>query len=312
MTIESPAVASTPSSASSSGSSAPASSGAASSAGVPTSSTASSDASTGASYDFSSIFSDTESSEPAADVAPAVTATPAGAEPAPVEPVAVAQPAPVAPQVSPPVEQRAAEPAQAPQPAASAQASSLDLNDPQAIAAHLFQNRAAVENVIAQQLFQLSADDVEALQSDAAVAVPKLLARAYVLAQVGFLQQLNRLVPSMLDRHSSTMKAYQANEDKFFSAWPQIDRAKHGDLVYRAATIYRQMNPQASVDDLIDQVGRFVSHQAGLQIAPRGKAPPVAAPAAKPPLGFRPAGSGPSGIASTPQPGSFEYLGGMD
>lgn len=311
MTIEAPAAASTPSSADSGSSSASTSSGASADigAGASTSSAPSSDAS----YDFSSIFSDTESSEPAASAAPAVTATPAGAEPAPVEPVAVAQPPPAAPQVSPPVEQRAAEPAQAPQPAASAQAPSLDLNDPQAIAAHLFQNRAAVENVIAQQLFQLSVDDVEALQSDAAVAVPKLLARAYVLAQVGFLQQLNRLVPSMLDRHSSTTKAYQANEDKFFSAWPQIDRVKHGDLVYRAATIYRQMNPQASVDDLIDQVGRFVSHQAGLQIAPRGKvAAPAVASASKPPLGFRPAGSGPSGIASTPQPDSFEYLGGMD
>lgn len=276
--------------------------------------------------DFNSIFEgpqDAPPSSPAGTAAPAATPpTPAPAAP----PKAVApEPAPPVPPVVPPAQPPAAAPPPAevqpgapasgqPPPAQAAVPASepvLDPYDPGQLGARLSQQEGPAIEHVASTMFKLTQEEVEALEADVVGTVPKLLAKAFVKSQQATLGQLARMMPVMIQRQTEALRQNAQHEAKFFSRWPDIKADQHGEIVRRYASVFRQMHPQATADEMIEQLGPMVMMSA--KIVP-GSVPapgvvavpnPVAQPAVNgrppPPSAFVPAGAGPVN-AGTPAP----------
>lgn len=257
--------------------------------------------------DFESIFSPPlEAPAPAAT--PAVPAAPAATPPA--QPAAPAQAAAPAAVPSPQATQ--------PQPASQPATQQLDPADPMALAHALSQNESAAIDHIASTMFQLSKEEVEALENDTVGTIPKLLAKSFVKAQGMMLQQLGRIVPQMMSRQVEALRRNAGNEQKFFQRWQELKG--HGDLVRRLAATYRSMNPNATLDTMIEELGPIAMMTAKIPLSAGTAqpgvpaAPPTATPAAgngvRPPQPspFVPAVGGPGAAPSTTEVSPWEAM----
>lgn len=226
------------------------------------------------------------------------------------------QPAKVPPASAPPVQQPVAPPVQPVQPPPPAQPqvqqqpqgqpraglAGLDVHDPAQLASALAANEAQMVDVLSTQVFNLSPQEVEALETNVVEAIPRLMARVLVQAQKSMLTQMARIMPAAIQRHNVTTNAAMSAEDQFYRAVPSLDRTKHGQLVYAYGRMFRQMYPTATLQDLIAHVGPMVMASAGIQpgqqtpqrgVATNGRQPP--------PSPFTPAG-GHAGPASRGSP----------
>lgn len=259
-------------------------------------------------FDFSSIFD-----------APLDTGVVDSAIPTdvPAQPPGVPQVPPATAQPQQPTGQPTAVQPGVPTPTDTSAAASrphLDPGDPITLARALVEHEAAAIEHTAQSLFTLSNEEVEALETDVVGTIPKLLAKVAVKVQQQQLAQLSRIVPMMIERHARVTQRHTANEDKFYQAWPGLDRSKHGDVVRKYGAVYRAMNPQATLDKMIADLGPMVMMAAGVQpgqsVQPsrqgNGAVPP------RPlhqPSAFVPAAGGTSGMSGSTQQGVFDFLG---
>ena len=257
-------------------------------------------------FDFSSIFDaplgpSVEDGQPDATVKPPEV---------PQVPPATAQPQPTQGQptaVQPGVPTQTSESAAAIRP-------SLDPGDPMSLARALVEHETAAIEHTAQSLFTLTNEEVEALETDVVGTIPKLLAKVAVKVQQQQLAQLSRIVPMMIERHARVTQRHTQNEDKFYSAWPGLDRVKHGETVRKYGAVYRAMNPQATLDKMIADLGPMVMMAAGVQppLPGQPQKPGNGAAPARPlhqPSAFVPAAGGTSGMSGSPQQGMFDFLG---
>jgi len=144
-------------------------------------------------------------------------------------------------------------------------------------------------------VFQLSREDVEALESNAVEVIPKLLARSFVRSQQMLLEQMGRTVPAMLGKQVNDLRQNAAGEQKFYTRWPQL--RPHADLVRRLSVTYRQMNKQATLDQMIEELGPIVMMTA--------KVPMVAPAAGQPQNPMQPQPARPANGVAPPQPSPF-------
>lgn len=243
---------------------------------------------------------------------PAATPEPAPA-PAPVAPAPVA-PAPAAPAATPTPAAAAPTPppAQPTSPTAPA-APQLSPADPVAIADAMHADRDAVIAHLAQSRFALSEADVAELETDAATAVPKLLARAFLESQMTTYRFLAQAVPGMIQKHSTVSKANATAEDQFFTAHKALgldpNNAKHRETATRIATIYRQSNPSIPLAQLIAEVGPMVATALALQPGAVTQPTPAAGLPRGAPTGFRPAVGGGGASPAPAAPNEWEMLG---
>ena len=122
-------------------------------------------------------------------------------------------PAPAAPVVAEPGNGTASgallptQPATAtPQTAAPQSGAEFDRYDPGLLASHLTRNEAQALDYVAENVFKLSPQDVEALETNAVDIIPKLLARVFVKSQQNVLRQLANIVPTMIQRQTVAMR----------------------------------------------------------------------------------------------------------
>lgn len=207
---------------------------------------------------------------PAPAAKPAEAAKPAsGAKPAePAKVVEVKPAAPVAPAAPAPTE------------ATSAPVAQLDPYDPSDLVRRLTENEAAAIEHVASTMFKLSPEEIEALESDTVGTVPKLFAKAFVRTQQNVLQQIARLVPTMIMRQQAVMVRHAENEGKFYERWKDLKAETHGKLVNQYAAVYRQMNPTATLEQMVEAVGPMVLMAAGVQptVHPQGSTQPPSVP----------------------------------
>jgi hypothetical protein len=160
-------------------------------------------------------------------------------------------------------------------------------------------------------MFAMSPEDIEALNSDFVGALPKMLARTVVKVQQQQLMMFAKLVPQILNRYNTDLKKHTANEDKFYQRWPGLSREQHGELINRYAAVYRQMNPQANLEQMIEQLGPML-YMAARVTPPVGQ--PAVAPqrvqtnGASPPAGFVPAAPGVASQQQPADPGEWNWL----
>lgn len=214
---------------------------------------------------------------PLPEVVPQPAAPAAAKPPEPAKPaVAPAAPAPAA-VAAPPA---AAVPATGQQEPPSAVAPSapqavLDPADPMSLAAAMANEEPAMIEHLAQSVFKLSPEDIEELETNVVVAIPKLLAKAMVKMQQSNLMYLGRSLPAMLQRREAIIQRNAKNQSKFYEKWKDLKPEVHGDLVNRYGAVFRQMHPSATLEQMIDELGPMVMMAA--RVTPTVSAPVAAA-----------------------------------
>lgn len=232
---------------------------------------------------------------PAAPAAPAPVSAPAPAAASPTPPAAPVPAAPAtAPQAASPAPAQAAPQGQ--QPAAPAAPASPPA-DPASLLRELETHKdAVIASLASDPRFGLSQDEAILLETDPGKAVPQLLARTYYQAMNAALAHINNFVPQMVARHIEGTRVQTERENAFYGKFPALDKAKHGQDVLSFARIFRQQNPDMSLEDLFSMTGAAVMAKYGLHAAavapsaaPNGGRPPQ--PAAQTPP-FAPAAAG--------------------
>lgn len=227
------------------------------------------------------------------EVPPAVV-PPAVVPPAPVPVV----PPVVVPPVATPPAQTPVAPAEAPPAAAP-----LSPSDPVSIANALEQNRNEVMAHLAQTKFALSPEDITELETDVVAAVPKIMSRVFLEAQMSMQKFLAQALPGMMKQYSTVTQANNDAETKFFDTHKELDikNPQHRSTAIRIASIYRKANPTIPLEQLIREVGPMVKMALGVN----AQTPVAATPAQIPGqprggTGFRPAVNGGGGSSPAP------------
>lgn len=182
--------------------------------------------------------------EPESDkVAEAQTETPA--EPEAAEP----EPAPV-----PPPEQQ---PVATPEPPAAApvqpQPPQPSLEEQQAA---FVAQRENAEKMLAEH-YKLPTELAEGLDPDLAEALPRMGAKIFMDAVSHTLHQVTQILPQAVQTISAQQSTQHTLEDQFFEKWPGL--REHADTVVRFGQSYRQLNPHASAEQFMEEVGTAVS-----------------------------------------------------
>ena len=255
-------------------------------------------------FNFDEIFTVTDPSGLASPPAPQPTPQP------PQPPVPAAQEAAQVPPVAPTA--ASGEPAgqspreQSPTPAPM---------DPETLASALVAHEVQAIEHLAQNAFQFSPQEIEALETNVIDTLPKLMAKVMVKTQQAMFANMARLVPAMLQKHTQSAKSNEVAENQFFGAFPAL-KEKHGELVKQLASTYRAANPSVPREQMIQAVGVMAMHMAGLPLTapnqqPNGQTTPVGIPAPKAPQQspWQPAGASPA-LSSTPEEGNpWDILG---
>ena len=149
-----------------------------------------------------------------------------------------------------------------------------------------------LSNWAAQELFSLSPEESDALDTDVRSAIPKLMGRVYTQAIMAATNIALNFTPRMISEGFASQSAATArsNEAKnaFYKEYPELNEATHGAAFNQWAKMFRQMNPKASRADAIKFVGNALLTQFGIQRAV--KAPPQGGVPRTPP--FQPARPG--------------------
>lgn len=245
---------------------------------------------------------DDEGDEPAPEVAPpkAPAAPKAPEQPAQPQPPAATPPAPAeAPKAPAPTGQ----PTQPGQEGAAPQLPTPA--EPAAMAQAILQNfEQMADHLATTPEFTLSEAEIEAVNNDFVGALPKLAAKVMLRAQISALNQMERVVPAIVQKVIKATEAQGVSKRAFYARWPQIKEAEHGQVVDRLAATYRRENPGATREQMIEALGPYVMMIAKIPAsgaAPQAPGPnghPARRPTSPP---FTPAVGGP---ASIPAPGA--------
>lgn len=277
-------------------------------------------------FDFS-VFENSVPGETVPDVQPPAVTSSAPAEtvgevksaPAPVEPQAATPPpappqpqqveaTPPAPQVTPgaPQEQQVQPPqagtTQATPPPTTAQAPATE-SPPDGfrqLDQAIEQSREKVIDAVAAQTYQLTQEELEAVQVEPEKAIPKLLARVHVNTVQGVVRHIAQQMPALVSALITQRDDNSKREKEFFDAWPQLDRQKHSADIIRVGQVFRQLNPNATMQDFIRHVGAQVVLANGLHIQQQKPQQTTVAPPPPQQPAFVPAGVGRTSAPAAP------------
>ena len=132
----------------------------------------------------------------------------------------------------------------------------------------------------AQNLFALSKEEAEALETDAVGIIPQLMGKVYVNALQAATNLIKNFVPEMVQQGSAQQNQRAARAaaalNEFYQTNSHLNVQQHGAAVDKWARAFRQMNPKASRQEAIAFVGRAVSAEFGLAPGSGRKAAPFA------------------------------------
>lgn len=146
-----------------------------------------------------------------------------------------------------------------------------------------------------ERQYQFSEDDAEMLISSPEKVLPKAMAAMHAnlleAMTYGLMQQLPQVVGHVLEQR----QAVQSAEQKFFSRWDKLNTPQGRQMVQRMGAAWRQVNPTASEDEFITQVGAAVSVALGVPPSTEPSTPPAAVHRPPPP-------AAPGGSTPVPKP----------
>jgi hypothetical protein len=121
-------------------------------------------------------------------------------------------------------------------------------------------------------LFALSKEESEILETDAASLIPVLMGKVYSQALQATTNLIKNFVPNMINEGVATTTARSAKAQEalseFYSANPHLNASQHGAMVDKWARAFRAANPSASRADAIKFVGNAVNAELGTTAPP--------------------------------------------
>jgi hypothetical protein len=177
---------------------------------------------------------------------------------------------------------------------------------PQSLVEAMDANREALIDAISKDMFSMSKEEAEALETDFAGNLPKLGARVFYQATRATHNIINSLVPQLIEKHLGAIKKREETENAFYGQFKGLDKTKHHADVVQFAQTFRQVNPNATREELWALVASSVAAKHGLTSAQAAQVVADAAngsqprrpPASEP---FVPARPG-AVVKSTPEP----------
>ena len=141
-------------------------------------------------------------------------------------------------------------------------------------------NYADLATWASQNLFALSKEDAEGLETNPVEMIPKLMGRIYVSSLQAATNLIKNFVPEMVQSGVGTQQQRSAKAaealNEFYASNPHLNAQQHGAAVDKWARAFRAANPQASRSEAIAFVGRAVSAEFGSAGMPAQRAAPFA------------------------------------
>lgn len=102
---------------------------------------------------------------------------------------------------------------------------------------------------------RFSPEDIEALRMEPEKVLPALLARTSMDMYDAVVQSMQSQMPQAVAMYEMQRQQARQAEETFFSAWPQLKKPEYGEVVGRTVQLYRQMNPQATLEQTVKEAG---------------------------------------------------------
>lgn len=138
------------------------------------------------------------------------------------------------------------------------------------------------------------------LDTEPEVVLPVLAARMHIAVVNEVMARMSQSLPRAISEHKTFETREQAARAAFFTKWPGLEGKD--EYVFKAGTMYRGMNPNATHEEAVNGVGRLVYAALGLPVPgdtqaqqPAAGTTLPAAPGAPQRTPFRPAGPGAAG-----------------
>lgn len=150
--------------------------------------------------------------------------------------------------------------------------------------------RSETEDLLAKHHYKLSEEDMIQIDSNPQEALPRMMARVYMDAVSAAITQVLTYLPQTMRQVTEQERINNESESAFFSKWPALKEKK--EAVLSIGQVYRQMNPRATAEQFINEVG--AAAMMSLRLDPSQGTQP-AAPIAASPQPFVPAAQTPQG-----------------
>lgn len=165
-------------------------------------------------------------------------------------------------------------------------------SNPEQLMTAMLQNEPQLVEALAARDYAISDEEFEGLETDIRGSLPKLLGKVAFKTQMSMMQQAMQLVPVMVNRALAQRETSTKNQNSFYDAFP--DLKAHSAEVDTAVSRYRALYPEATMKDLIENVGPLVAQKHGVKraAAPTGSQPLTPQKTKAQPAPFQPAKSG--------------------
>lgn len=179
------------------------------------------------------------------------------------------------------------------QPAAKPQ-----LTDEQRLEEFKKKREEIIERII--PTYSFTDDQIEMLRNEPEKLLPRLQAENYLNVYEGVVQVFKAQLPGMIQNLQTSRSVEQSSNKDFYKRWPALTKPEHQDTIKRVVTVYRELNPDADLDKIIEETGTMASVQLGLPI--NGKPPEAKKEVTKeaPKKAPQPANPGATGATTTP------------
>lgn len=167
---------------------------------------------------------------------------------------------------------------------------------PEQVQQRYTQWRGQSEELLATHHYALTQEQIDEMDLDPAKFIPKVMSRVYLDAVTAALTQVTQHLPRLVAQINAQSVNSDKSEESFYSRWPKLK--DHAPTVLRMGATYRQLNPAASVEEFINEVG--AQAMVALRISPEEMGVQTQKPNGKTVTPFRPAASTPAGGAQTP------------
>lgn len=162
--------------------------------------------------------------------------------------------------------------------------------------------RSEQEAQLAQHHYAIDEETAKRLDEEPGVAIPQLMARVHVDSMVSTLGYVANQLPAMIDRAIAQRETRSSDEDKFFERWPTLNVEEHGEAIKLLGGAYRVVNPGATPEQFIRDVGAQTMVAFGLAL---GNTPPAEEPEVPAQKPFTPANASPPSSGPAPRPAGF-------
>lgn len=102
--------------------------------------------------------------------------------------------------------------------------------------------------------YKIKDEDVERLQTEPETVIPELAANMYLDVYESVMKHITQQIPQLIQQNTQQQETVRQNEQAFFNKWPALKGADMS-VMNRLAASYRQLNPKASAEQFINEVG---------------------------------------------------------